>query len=68
MSKTSLTVEGSGTNPGKIMFYLGMLFVVLGVIIGGGGLIGAFAAPMPGFSLFGVLFLAIFCGVGGFFA
>ena len=68
MSKTSVTVDGPGGNPGKIMFYLGMLFVVLGVIIGGGGLIGAIAAPMPEFSLFGVLFLAIFCGVGGFFA
>ena len=68
MSKTSLTVSGLGNNPGKIMFYMGMLFVVLGVLIGGGGLVGALAAPMPGFSLFGVLFLVMFCGIGGFFA
>lgn len=68
MQKTSLTVSGSGNNPGKIMFYMGMLFVVLGVLIGGGGLVGAIVAPMPEFSLFGILFIAVFCGVGGLFA
>lgn len=68
MAKTELGVTGAGTNPGKIMFYLGMLFVVLGALIGGGGLWGAIATGEPGAALFGVMFVAMFCGIGGFFA
>lgn len=68
MVKMSTTVTGSGSNPGKVMFYMGMLFVVLGLIIGGGGLVAAIGGQFPEMGLFGVLFLAIFCGVGGFFA
>ena len=62
--KTSLEVSGSAGNPMKIMFYLGILFVVLGAIIGLGGLAMSAAMHEPGMSLFGVLFVAIFCGVG----
>lgn len=68
MAGMNLSASGSGTSPHKIMFYLGMLFVVLGVLIGGGGIVGAFIAGEPGSALFGIFFLAIFGGIGGFFA
>jgi len=63
-----LEVTGQGANPGKIMFYLGMLFVVLGAVIGAGGVIVAVAYGEVGAVLFSVLFVAIFCGIGGLFA
>lgn len=59
---------GSGGNPNKIMFYMGMMFVVLGLIIGGGWVAMAIAIGEPLFSLGGILFLGVFCGVGGLFA
>ena len=68
MPKMSMDVTGAGINPNKTMFYLGMLFVVLGALIGGGGLVGAIAAGEPGMIGFGVVFIAMFCGIGGFFA
>ena len=68
MQSTRVGVSGAGTSPNKIMFYLGLLFVVLGVIIGGGGLLGAIVTRELGAVLFGVTFLATFCGVGGLFA
>ena len=64
----NLEVSGPAGNPSKIMFYLGMLFVVLGAVIGIGGIAVAAAARTPEMILFGVLFIAIFGGVGGFFA
>ena len=64
----SATVTGAGSSPGKIMFYLGLLFVILGAIMGVGALAGALAAGEPGVALFGLFFVAMFCGVGGFFA
>lgn len=57
-----------GTNPGKIIFYLGMLFVVIGALIGGGSLAAMLAMGEPGALLFGIIFIAVFCGVGGLFA
>ena len=36
MAKMQLSATGMGAGPGKIMFYLGMLFVVLGAVIGVG--------------------------------
>ena len=57
-----------GSNPGKIMFYLGMLFVVLGALMGIGSLVAAFGAREPGAAFFGLIFIAMFCGIGGFFA
>ena len=68
MARLSMTANGPGSNPGKLMFYLGMLFVVLGVLIGGCSIVGAVIGPFPDIALFGVLFLAIFGGVGGLFA
>ena len=68
MTKMSVTASGPGGNPGKLMFYLGMLFVVLGALIGGGGLVGAIASPMHEMTVVGVIFLVVFCGVGGLFA
>ena len=66
--RMSTTVTGGGTNPGKIMFYLGMLFVVIGAMVGLGGVFGAFATGEPGAALFGLFFVVMFCGIGGFFA
>lgn len=68
MTKMSVTASGPGGNPGKLMFYMGMLFVVLGALIGGSSLVGAIASPMHEMVFFGVIFLAVFCGVGGLFA
>ena len=68
MRMTQLSVTGSGQNPGKIMFYLGMLFVVLGPIVGISGFMGFAAVDVPGGIMFGGLFIAVFCGVGGLFA
>ena len=66
--RMSTTVTGGGTNAGKIMFYLGMLFVVIGAMVGLGGVFGAFATGEPGAALFGLFFVVMFCGIGGFFA
>lgn len=68
MSRMEVTASGPGINPGKTMFYLGMLFVVLGALIGGGSLLAAFGTHEFSAALFGLLFVATFCGVGGFFA
>ncbi|MDO4533302.1 MAG: zinc ribbon domain-containing protein [Coriobacteriia bacterium] len=62
------SVTGGGSNPGKIMFYLGLLFVVIGAMVGLGGVVGAFAMGDPGATLFGLFFVVMFCGIGGFFA
>ena len=62
------SVTGGGSNPGKIMFYLGLLFVVIGAMVGLGGVFGAFAMGDPGAALFGLFFVVMFCGIGGFFA
>lgn len=62
------SVTGGGSNPGKIMFYLGLLFVVIGAMVGLGGVVGAFAMGDPGAALFGLFFVVMFCGIGGFFA
>lgn len=61
-------VTGGGSNPGKIMFYLGLLFVVIGAMVGLGGMVGAFTMGEPGAALFGLFFVVMFCGIGGFFA
>ena len=68
MSRTEIGVSGVGNNPNKIMFYLGMLFVVIGVMVGLGALVGALSGGYLEFGLFGLPFLVIFGGVGGFFA
>ena len=68
MTRTSLEVSGPAGSPMKMMFYLGILFVVLGAIIGLSGVAMSISLHEPKMMLFGVLFVAIFCGVGGFFA
>ena len=68
MTRMEIGTSGVGTNPGKIMFYMGMLFVVIGALVGGGGLVGSVSAGEPGALFFGVVFVAMFCGIGGFFA
>ena len=68
MTRMEVSTTGLGANPGKIMYYLGMLFVVLGVLIGGGGLAAALGTREPGAPFFGLIFVATFCGIGGFFA
>ena len=67
MTRMEIGTSGVGTNPGKIMFYMGMLFVVIGALVGGGGLVGSVTAGEPGALFFGVVFVAMFCGIGGFF-
>ena len=55
-------------NTNTIFKWLGLLFVVLGAVIGI-GLIAAGAASGEGTLIFmGVFFIAMFCGIGGFFA
>ena len=68
MARMDVTVTGPGANPGKIMFYLGMLFVVVGALIGGGGLLAALGTHELEAALFGLVFVVMFCGIGGFFA
>ena len=62
--RSELSASGPGSNPGKIMFYLGMLFVVVGAVIG----IGSFVTGILEAVLFGLMFVVMFCGIGGFFA
>ena len=66
--RSELSASGPGANPGKIMFYLGMLFVVIGAIVGIGMLAGALSAGVFEMVFFGLFFAAMFCGIGGFFA
>ena len=68
MAKTTLQVDGPAGNPSRIMFYLGMLFVVLGVFIGAGGMLVAAFSKELAMIPFSAIFLAVFGGVGGFFA
>jgi len=64
----NLSASGPAASPGKIMFYMGVLFVALGVLIGLPALVGAIFARSFEFVPFGLLFLALFGGIGGFFA
>ena len=66
--KTSLSVSSSGSNPHKIMYYMGVLFVVIGVLIGLPSIAGSIATGEYGMILFGFIFLACFGGIGGLFA
>lgn len=66
--RMSTTASGPGNNPGKLMFYMGILFVFLGALIGIGGVIGAFVSGELWLIFFGIFFIAMFCGIGGFFA
>lgn len=68
MVKMELKSSGPWSNPNRIMFYLGMLFVVLGALMGGIGVVIATLTHEAGMLIFGVMFLAIFGGIGGFFA
>ena len=68
MVKMELKSSGPWSNPNRIMFYLGMLFVVLGALTGGIGVVIAALTHEAGMLIFGVMFLAIFGGIGGFFA
>lgn len=68
MPGMNANVSGPAANPSKIMFYLGMLFVVLGALIGVPSIIGAIVTREFGMIFFGVIFLAMFGGIGGFFA
>ena len=68
MSSTNLTVSASGGSPHKIMFYLGLLFVVLGGLIGIGSLVMVITTGFRDMRLFSILVPAIVCGIGGFFA
>ena len=62
------SVAGGGGNPGKIMFFLGMLFVAIGAVSGLCCIAIAFAMGDPGAALFGLFFVVMFSGVGGLFA
>ena len=68
MTRMQVGVSGAGANPGKIMFYMGMLFVVIGAIVGIGCLVGTISAGRSEGVFFGLFFMAMFCGIGGFFA
>lgn len=63
-----LEASGQGTNPGKLMLYMGVLFVVLGAVIGICGVVGAIVMGEPSLAVFGIVFIAMFCGIGGLFA
>lgn len=68
MARMEINASGLGSNPGKLMFYMGMMFVVIGALMGIGGLIGGLGMRDPGGIFFGLIFVATFCGVGGLFA
>lgn len=68
MARMEISASGPGVNPGKLMFYLGLLFVVLGALIGVGGIAAALGTHEPDAGFFGLMFIAMFCGIGGFFA
>lgn len=68
MQRVTLSASGAASNPGKLMFYIGMLFVVIGGVAGIGAIAMAVATDMLESILFGALFVVMFCGIGGFFA
>lgn len=68
MTRMEVQISGGGTNANKTMFFLGMLFVVLGALIGLPWLIIPIIAGIPLLGIGGILFAGVFCGVGGFFA
>lgn len=55
-------------NPNKIIKWLGILFVIIGIVVFVCTTLGAIFWKEPFGVLFGVFFLAIFGGIGGFFA
>ena len=68
---STASASGPGGNPAKAFFWIGVLFVVLGAIIGVGTIVlGLFAEPdayvvtLP----LGLFFILMFCGIGGAFA
>jgi hypothetical protein len=55
-------------NPNNIMKWLGILFVIIGIVVFVIAVAMRSVFDLQGSVLFGVFFLAIFGGVGGFFA
>lgn len=55
-------------NPNKLMKWLGLLFVVIGVVVFVGAIVMSASFGDWSSILFGVFFLVIFGGIGGFFA
>ncbi len=68
MARLNVSATSSGSSPIKIMYYLGVLFVVIGAAIGVGGIAIAFLTGEFELGVFAGFFLVMFCGVGGFFA
>ena len=52
----------------KILKVLGLFFVVLGAVIGIGLILSGFAAKSIPLAFMGIVFVMMFCGIGGFFA
>ena len=53
---------------GRFLKWFGLLFVVLGTLIGTGLLVGAFASKLWFLLAMALAFYGLFCGIGGFFA
>ena len=53
---------------GRFLKWFGLLFVVLGALIGTGLLVGAFASKLWFLLAMALAFYGLFCGIGGFFA
>ena len=57
-----------GMNTFRFLKYFGLLFVFLGAIIGGGLLASGIGGGGGQLIFMGLMFIALFCGIGGFFA
>ncbi len=55
-------------NVNKFLKWFGLLFVMLGLVIGTGLLVESFLTHIPSLAVMGCFFYAMFCGIGGFFA
>ena len=53
---------------GRFLKWFGLLFVLLGALIGTGLLVGAFASKLWFLLAMALAFYGLFCGIGGFFA
>ena len=53
---------------GRFLKWFGLLFVLLGAMIGTGLLIGAIASKTWFLLVMAIAFYGMFCGIGGFFA
>lgn len=63
-----LNASGGSGNPGKVMYYLGMSFVIIGAVIGVAAIVIGISVGSLEIIGFVAVFVAMFCGIGGLFA